>query len=123
MDAGSWAARNSLARSRTACSVQPAPSPANPAVIAGASSAQRAAGYVDHLAGDEPGALAGQERDDVRDVRGLSHPLDGDLGRGGLLEVLEAHADPGSGRGRHVGGDEAGRDRVRGDPELAELDR
>ena len=42
--------------------------------------------------------------------------------RGGLVKSLEGDADPlGGGRG-HVGDDEAGRDRVRGDPELAQLD-
>ena len=53
---------------------------------------------------------------------GSPDALHGDLGRGGGLEVLEAHADAGGGGGGHVGGDEAGGDGVGGDAELAELD-
>ena len=46
----------------------------------------------------------------------------GSSGRAGL-EVLERHAQPGGGGRGHVGDDEAGRDGVRGDAELAELNR
>src|SRR4051794_36693869 len=64
-----------------------------------------AAGDVDDLAGDEPGALADQERHRVRDV--LRHPgaVDRDR-RGPLGDVLvPVPADPRGGRLGHVGGD------------------
>ena len=86
-------------------------------------SVARAAGHVDDLAGDEPGALADQEGYGVRHVLGAAGPADRDLADRRLLEVLEVDADPGRGGRRHVGHDEAGRDRVRGDPEPAQLDR
>jgi hypothetical protein len=58
----------------------------------------------------------------MRHITGLPDPADGYTLRGGFGENVErdAHAVRG-GRG-HVGGDEPGRDRVGGDPELAELD-
>ena len=53
---------------------------------------------------------------------GSADALDGDLGGGRGLEVLEAHADALGGGGGHVGDDEAGGDGVGGDAELAEFD-
>ncbi len=52
---------------------------------------------------------------------GLPDALHRDLGGGGGLELLEAHADALGGGGGHVGDDEAGGDGVGGDAELAEL--
>ena len=58
----------------------------------------------------------------MRDVIDLADAASWHLGGHAGLEVLERHAEPGGGRGRHVGGDEAGRHRVGGDAELAEFD-
>jgi hypothetical protein len=85
-------------------------------------SAQWAARHVDHLAGNVSRTLAGQEGDGVRDIIDLADPASWHLGGHTGLEVLERHAEPGGGRGRHVGGDEAGRHRVGGDAERAEFD-
>lgn len=53
----------------------------------------RPARDVDDLARDEARALAHQERGGVRDIVGVADALDRDLRCGGLLEVLEVHAD------------------------------
>jgi hypothetical protein len=87
------------------------------------SSGPRAAGDVDHLAGDEAGSLAGQERHGVRDVLRLPGAAHRDR-RGPLLHVLvPVRADPLGGRAGHVGDDEARRHRVGRDAVPAQLDR
>src|SRR4051795_10748964 len=53
-----------------------------------------AAGGVDDLARHEPGALADEERHEVRDVLGLADALHRDLLRRVRDEVLERHAHP-----------------------------
>ena len=58
-------------------------------------SVERSAGDVHDLAGDEAGVLAREEGDGVGDVLGRADALHGDLGGGGGLELLEAHADAG----------------------------
>src|SRR4051794_14920425 len=82
----------------------------------------RSAGHVDHLAGDERGLVAGEERHHGGDVLGVADAAHGDLLRDGRLEVLEGDAHPRGGGCGHVRGDEARRDRVRGDPERPQLD-
>ena len=69
----------------------------------------------------KPASSPREEGDGVGDVLGPADALHGDLGGGGGLEVLEAHADALGGGGGHVGDDEAGGDGVGGDAELAEL--
>src|SRR5687768_4016005 len=72
----------------------------------------RSAGDVDDLAGHESGALAHKERRGVRDVVRGADARDRDGLRGTVLEVLERDAHALGGRRGHLGGDEAGRDRV-----------
>src|SRR5690348_6774062 len=55
-------------------------------------------------------------------ITGLPDPADGYALRGRFLENVERDADALRGGRGHVGGDEAGRDRVGGDTELAEFD-
>src|SRR4051812_36165583 len=81
----------------------------------------RSAGDVDDLARHEPGPLADEERRGVGDVLGLTDPLHRDLVGAELDEVVEVDLHAGGRRGGHVGLDEAGRDGVGGDAELAEL--
>src|SRR5687768_4580988 len=83
----------------------------------------RSAGDVDDLAGHEAGALAHEERRGVRDVLGLTDARDRDRLRGTVDQILERDLHALGGRLGHLGGDEAGRDRVDRDAELAELDR
>src|SRR5207253_1795872 len=64
--------------------------------------------HVQGLAADEAGLLAGQVGDRCRDVFRLADPLDRDLRRGALLELLELHAHPLRGLPRHRRLDEAG---------------
>src|SRR3712207_5436986 len=79
-------------------------------------------GDVDDLAGDEPRALADQEGHRVRDV--LRLPGAGDRDGGGALGhvLVPVAADADRRRAGHLRGDEARRDRVRRDAELAQLD-
>src|SRR3954454_17623197 len=77
---------------------------------------------VEGLAGDVRRLVAAEERGGGRDVRGVAAPPHRIAVGGGLAEVLDRHADASSGGVGHVGGDEAGCDRVRGDAEGAELD-
>src|SRR5262249_28836359 len=77
---------------------------------------------VEHLSGNEPGALAHEERGDMRDVVGRAAAADRDGVGGRLLERLPVNPQPGGGGLRHVGGDEAGGDRVDGYSERAQLD-
>src|SRR5271167_1973202 len=84
-------------------------------------SAQRPARYVDNLAGDEARVLADQEGDSGRHVGRLADPVYGYLLLVGLHELLERHLQAGGHVRGHVGGDEVRRDRVRGDPELAQF--
>ena len=83
-----------------------------------------AAGDVDDLAGDEPGALADEERDGVRDVLGLAGA--GDRDRRGARRPRRAPT-PGRSAPRSPCvmsvTMKPGRDRVRRDAELAQLDR
>src|SRR5438874_1787789 len=55
-------------------------------------------------------------------ITGLPDPADGYALRSRFLENVKRDADALRGGRGHVGGDEPGRDRVGGDPELAELD-
>src|SRR5665811_498628 len=87
-----------------------------------AMSVLRSAGDIDDLARDEACTLARQKRHGMGDVFGLSDAGDGDGLCGAGLEVLERDAHPGRGLCRHLGLDEARRDGVRGDAELAEFD-
>ena len=77
---------------------------------------------VQRLTGDEGRLVAAQERGGGGDVLGLADPAHG----GGLgvepLQLLGLHLEPARGGVGHLGGDEAGRDRVGGDAERAELD-
>src|SRR6202008_4436316 len=66
---------------------------------------------------------AGEEGDRMRDVLDLADPLHRNLLGGAGLEVLKGNAEAGSGGGGHVSNNEAGRDRVSRDAELAELKR
>src|SRR6478735_6726872 len=78
---------------------------------------------VERLAGDVRRLVAAQERSRGGDVLGGPDPLDRvGLGSGGA-EVLHADSDPARGVVGHLGRDEARRDRVDVDPELAQLER
>ncbi len=70
----------------------------------------------DALAGDEPGALRGEEAHGVGDVAGSSHPPGGHRGEIGLLDIV-------GDVGVALDGDEAGRDRVHGDAERGQFAR
>src|SRR4029079_2056717 len=76
---------------------------------------------VQRLAGDVRRLVAAQERGRGSDVRGEPDPADRvALGRG-LAEVLHRHPHARGGGVGHVGGDEAGSDRVGGHAVRTEL--
>src|SRR5581483_5402343 len=83
----------------------------------------RAAGDVQHLTADVAGVLAGEERDRMRDVGGLTNSRHRGLRGDRVLEVLVVDVHPVGGRLGHLRLDEARTDHVRRDAELAELDR
>src|SRR6478735_4726845 len=83
----------------------------------------RAAVDVQGLSGDIGRLVAGQEGDHRGDLLGLADPAQRDLFRGKLLVLGRVVADPGCGRVRHRGGDEAGSHGVHRDAERPQLQR